>query len=77
MATSSDDPKTGSDEMRAEYDFRSLQGVERGKYADRYRERLRIVRLADDVAESFVDEAAVNAALRDYLRNRPSAQGSL
>ena len=31
-----------------------------------YRERLRVVRLADDVAEAFADEAAVNAALREY-----------
>jgi hypothetical protein len=28
------------------------------------------VRLADDVAAAFADEAAVNAALREYLRDR-------
>ncbi len=44
----------------------------RGKYAQRYRERLRIVRLADDVAPAFADEAAVNDALREYLRNHPA-----
>jgi len=33
----------------------------RGKYA----ERLRIVRLAEDVAASFADEQAVNDALRE------------
>lgn len=58
------------DDLRPEYDFRSLRGVVRGKYAARYREKLRVVRLADDVAGAFADEAAVNAALREYLRGR-------
>jgi len=58
------------DELRPEYDFRALRGVVRGKYAARYRERLRVVRLAADVAGSFADEDAVNAALREYLRGR-------
>lgn len=62
-----------NDELRPEYDFRKMRGVVRGKYAARYQERLRVVRLADDVAESFTDEASVNAALREYLRNRPPA----
>ena len=39
----------------------------RGKYAARYMEKLRVVRLADDVAVAFPDEAAVNAALREFL----------
>jgi hypothetical protein len=50
--------------------------VVRGKYAARYRERLRVVRLADDVADAFADEAAVNDALREYLRTRPGEQSS-
>ena len=58
------------DDLRPEYDFRSLRGVVRGKYAARYRERLRVVRLVEDVAPAFVDEAAVNAALRAYLQIR-------
>ncbi len=58
------------DGLRPAYDFRSMRGVVRGKYAARYRERLRVVRLADDVAAAFADEAAVNAALREYLRGR-------
>lgn len=70
MATSPDPAGPGGDEMRPEYDFRALRGVVRGKYAARYRERLRVVRLADDVAGAFADEAAVNAALREYLRGR-------
>jgi len=74
MATSPDEPKAPEDEMRPEYDFRALSGVVRGKYTTRYRERLRLVRLADDVAAAFADEAAVNEALRDYLRRRPAVE---
>lgn len=68
MATSPDETQAVDDELRPEYDFRSMRGVVRGKYAARYRERLRVVRLADDVADAFTDEAAVNDALRAYLR---------
>ena len=73
MAVSPDEPKPPN-EMRPEYDFRAMRGVVRGKYAARYRERLRIVRLAEDVGAAFADEAAVNEALREYLRNRPSVE---
>ena len=66
MATSPDDPEL-TDDLEPEYDFRSLRGVVRGKYAERYRERLRVVRLAPDVAAAFADEDAVNSALRAYL----------
>ncbi len=60
------------DALRPEYNFRTMPGVVRGKYAARYRGRLRIVRLDADVAAAFRDEAAVNAALRQYLRGRPA-----
>jgi hypothetical protein len=63
-------PDAAGDDSQPEYDFRSLRGVVRGKYAARYRERLRVVRLAEDVAAAFADEAAVNEALREYLRSR-------
>lgn len=76
MATSPDGVKPPEDEMRSEYDFRALRGVVRGKYAARYRERLRVVRLADDVGGAFKDEAAVNEALREYLRNQPPTEVS-
>ena len=72
METSPDEGETLNDELRPDYDFRSLRGVVRGKFATQYRERLRVVRLADDVAEAFADEAAVNNALREYLRARPT-----
>jgi hypothetical protein len=73
MATSPDKMEP-NEEMRPEYDFRSLAGVARGKYAARYCEKLRVVRLADDLAGAFPDEAAVNQALREYLRGRGAEQ---
>ena len=65
-------PDNTDDELQPEYDFRTLRGVVRGKSASRHRERLRVIRLADDVAGAFADEAAVNEALREYLRARQS-----
>ena len=73
MAASPDDGAQ-ADELRPEYDFRTLRGVVRGKYAAKFRERLRIVRLADDLAASFGTEAEVNAALREYLNWRQERQ---
>ena len=67
MATSPD----AADELRPEYDFRAMKGVVRGKYAAKVREQPRVVRLADDLAASFPDEASVNAALRTYLKEHP------
>ena len=73
MATSPNG-QSHENEMRPEYDFPALRGVVRGKYAARYHERLRIVRLADDVAVAFTDEMAVNDALREYLRTRAAGE---
>ena len=66
MAASPDD-RARDDDLEPEYDFRALEGVVRGKYASRYRERLRVVRLAEDVSTAFANEVAVNEALREYL----------
>ena len=66
MAVSPDEPDP-NDDIRPEYDFRLLRGAVRGKYAARYQERLRVVRLEPDVSAAFADEASVNAALREYL----------
>ena len=74
MADSPDDLGP-SDDLQPEYDFRSLGGVVRGKYAACYKERLRVVRLAADVSEAFADGAAVNAALREYLEWRQGRGG--
>ena len=72
METSPDEGETLNDELRPDYHFRSLRGVVRGKFATQYLERLRVVRLADDVADAFANDAAVNNALREYLRARPT-----
>jgi hypothetical protein len=67
-----DPPECSSqdDDLRPEYDFRTMREVRRGKYYKRYQERLRFVRLDPDVAAAFADEAAVNQALREYLKGR-------
>jgi len=76
MATSPETTTDHNDEPRPEYDFRTMRGVQRGKYAAKYQERLRLVRLAEDVSGAFVDEQAVNDALRDYLRQRATVSSS-
>ena len=75
MAISPDDPEP-IDDLQPEYNFRSLRGVVRGKYAARYHERLRVIRLAVDVSGAFKDEAAVNDALREYLSWRQRRQAA-
>ncbi len=54
-------------EMLPEYDFTTMSGVVRGKYAGRVTSTPRMVRLADDLADAFADDEAVNEALRDAL----------
>ena len=70
------DPMNQPYNIEPEYDFRKLEGVVRGKYAARYGERLRIVRLDPDVSAAFADEQAVNDALRDYLNHRKELQAA-
>ncbi len=54
------------DDLRAEYDFATLRGVVRGKYAN-CAGASRVVRLEADVAEAFRSDLAVNEALRAIL----------
>lgn len=61
------------DDLQPESDYRSPRGAVRGKFAERDRERLRVVRSAADVSAAFEDKAAVNAALSESLGRR---QGS-
>jgi hypothetical protein len=56
------------DELRPEYDFASMPGGVRGKYANRYRQGVNIVKLDDDVSAVFSDAKAVNDALRSLIR---------
>lgn len=57
-----------SDELRPEYDFASMPGGVRGKYAARYRQGVNIVKLDDDVSAAFPDAKSVNDALRSLIR---------
>jgi hypothetical protein len=55
------------DDLRAEYDFATMSGGVRGKYAKAYRAGTNIVVLADDVASTFPTDDAVNQALRAVI----------
>jgi hypothetical protein len=54
-------------DMRDEYDFSSMGGGVRGKYAERLRQKSNIVILEPEIAEAFPTGGAVNAALRGML----------
>jgi hypothetical protein len=54
------------DELRPEYDFRSLQVVARGPGRKKPTETT--IRLAPDVAKKFPDSESVNEALRFLIR---------
>jgi len=53
------------DEMLEEYDFSN--GI-RGKYAQRYKEGVNVVKLDTDVTKFFPDAKSVNEALRTLIR---------
>src|SRR5262245_8436670 len=55
------------DEMRAEYDFASMKGAIRGKYARRAREGRNIVLIDPEMSDAFPTEKAVNEALKGVL----------
>ena len=59
--------KRQSTEMRAEYDFASMKGGERGKYAEQYRAGSNLVLLDPELHKAFPTDAAVNKALRAVL----------
>ena len=56
-----------TNDMRPEYDFASMKGGVRGKYAAQYRAGTNLVLLDPEVAEAFPTDAAVNQALRAVL----------
>ena len=57
----------GADDMRAEYDFASMKGGVRGKYAGRARAGTNIVLIEPEVTDAFPAEQAVNEALKGVL----------
>ncbi len=60
--------KLKNGELRAEYDFFSMKGGVRGKYAARYRLGKNLVHLEPDVAKVFLDDDMVNQTLRSLMR---------
>ena len=58
---------TDTDTLRAEYDFSTMKGGVRGKYAASYRAGTNLVLLDPDVAKVFHDTQAVNNALRALI----------
>jgi hypothetical protein len=59
--------KPAKDELRAEYDF-DFATAERGRYAKRLKsEGSNLVMVDPDLAKTFPDSAAVNAALRSVV----------
>jgi hypothetical protein len=66
---------TAIDELRPEYDFGSMRGGVRGKYAKRFREGTNIVLIDPEMVEAFPTEAAVNEALRGVLNTARAVRG--
>ena len=59
--------RKSANDIRPEYDFASMKGGVRGKYAAQYRAGTNLVLLDPEVAEAFRTDAAVNEALRAVL----------
>lgn len=62
------DNRKSTNDMRPEYDFASMKGGVRGKYAKRYRAGTNLILLDPELAEAFPSDAAVNEALRAVLK---------
>ena len=60
-------PIPDNDDLRAEYDFRSMKGGVRGKYVDRVRESTNVVVIEPEMTAAFPTEQAVNEALKGVL----------
>jgi hypothetical protein len=56
-----------SSHLRPEYDFATMKGGVRGKYAKRYRAGTNLVLLDPEVSRAFPTDEAVNQALRAVL----------
>ena len=63
------------DELRPDYPPELIKSGERGKYAERAEKGSNIVLLDPDVAKEFPNAAAVNDALRKYLRDKKESPG--
>jgi hypothetical protein len=63
-------------ELRAEYDFSSMKGGVRGKYAARLRKGSNLILLEPDVAAAFPTAKAANEALRVVLKASKGVRGT-
>ena len=69
------DSKPAEDpDMKSEYDFASMKGGVRGKYAESMRKSSNVVLLEDDVAAAFPNAKSVNDALRAILKAAEAIQ---
>jgi hypothetical protein len=59
--------KSRKNDLEREYDFETMSGGIRGRYASTYRGGTNIAVLADDVASAFPTDDSVNRALRAIL----------
>lgn len=60
--------KKRTDDLRSEYNFATMKGGVRGKYAGRARAGSNIVLLEPEIAKAFPTDDAVNEALRTLLQ---------
>jgi hypothetical protein len=67
---------TVTDELLAEYDFASMPGGVRGKYAAQFAKGSHLVLLEPEVAEAFPTGDAVNEALRGILNTTRAVRRS-
>lgn len=64
-----------ADDLRSKYDFASMEGGVRGKYARTLQDGSNIVVLEPDLADAFPTSAAVNEALRAVLKAKAVVKG--
>lgn len=64
------------DDLRDEYDFATMQGGVRGKYAKQYHEGAKLIMLDEDVAKFFTTSESVNKALRAILEASPRQEAA-
>ena len=66
--------RKAANDIRPEYDFASMKGGVRGKYAKRFRAGTNLVLLEPDLAQAFPTDASVNGALRAVLKMAKTVQ---
>jgi hypothetical protein len=64
-----------NNDLRPEYDFASMKGGVRGKYAARLRKGTNLVLLEPEIAAAFLSADAVNEALRGVLNTTRAVRG--